>query len=110
MIGMNALTGKPMDGIEHLRQSIADILLTPIGSRVFLREYGSDLFNLIDAPINRPTIASIINASATAIARWEPRLKLEGVKVLSAGQGTLSLDISGTLVESGLAVNFLVGI
>lgn len=110
MIGMNATTGKSLDGVEHLRQSIADILLTPIGSRVFLREYGSDLFNLIDAPINRRTIASIINASATAIARWEPRLKLERVKVLSAGQGTLSLDISGILVESGLAVNFLVGI
>jgi phage baseplate assembly protein W len=32
--GMSATTGKPLDGADHLRQSVADILGTPLGSRV----------------------------------------------------------------------------
>jgi len=31
-MGMNAETGRELKGLEHLKQSIADILNTPIGS------------------------------------------------------------------------------
>ena len=48
MIGMSAVTGKPLEGLDHLRQSIADILSTPIGTRVGRREYGSLLAELVD--------------------------------------------------------------
>nr|VFK47168.1 MAG: hypothetical protein BECKTC1821D_GA0114238_104214 [Candidatus Kentron sp. TC] len=40
MAGMSAFTGKHFSDIAHLRQSITDILTTPIGSRVMRREYG----------------------------------------------------------------------
>ncbi len=53
MRGMSNKTGKELEGIEHLKQSIIDILTTPIGSRIMRREYGSRLFELIDRPINR---------------------------------------------------------
>ena len=43
MIGMDRHTGLPISGIEHLRQSIADILSTPLGSRRQRMEYGSKL-------------------------------------------------------------------
>ncbi|MDG4811647.1 hypothetical protein P8629_01380 [Hydrogenovibrio sp. 3SP14C1] len=49
---MNRQTGKPLAGIEHLRQRIGDVLTTPVGSRVMRREYGSSIFELQDAPIN----------------------------------------------------------
>jgi phage baseplate assembly protein W len=52
MIGVNNRTGKALDGMEHLKQSVQDILTTPLGTRVMRREYGSRLFELIDAPIN----------------------------------------------------------
>lgn len=42
-IGMNRETGKALTGIEHIQQSIRDILVTPIGSRVMRRKYGSAL-------------------------------------------------------------------
>ena len=48
---MNSETGKTISGIEHLKQSIVDILTTPIGARVMRRDYGSRLFELIDHPI-----------------------------------------------------------
>lgn len=64
---MNAQTGKPLEGIEHLKQSVRDILTTPIGSRVMRRDYGSRLFELIDNPTNPETVAEIIAASAEAL-------------------------------------------
>lgn len=41
MRGMNSETGKTISGIEHLKQSIVDILTTPVGTRVMRRDYGS---------------------------------------------------------------------
>ena len=51
-MGMNVLNGRSLTGLDHLKQSIADILNTPIGSRVMRRDYGSKLFSLIDAPLH----------------------------------------------------------
>ena len=54
MLGMNAHTGQSLSGLDHLRQSIADILSTPLNTRVMRRDYGSRLPELIDQPINNP--------------------------------------------------------
>lgn len=40
MFGMSNQTGSYLTDEEHLKQSIIDILTTPIGSRVICREYG----------------------------------------------------------------------
>ena len=66
-MGMNAETGRELTGLEYLKQSIADILNTPIGSRVMRRDYGSRLFELIDAPINRSTVVDIVAETAEAL-------------------------------------------
>lgn len=50
--GMNNTSGKAITDIDHLRQSVRDILLTPQGSRIARREYGSLLSALIDQPQN----------------------------------------------------------
>jgi hypothetical protein len=63
MIGMDAVTGKPMYDTAHLSQSIGDILSTPIGSRVMRRDYGSALFELVDAPGNALTITHGLSPS-----------------------------------------------
>lgn len=93
MIGMNALTGDPMTMDDHLRQSIEDILNTPIGARVMRRTYGSGLFALVDAPMDAVTVLDIIQETAGAIGRWEPRVAVERVSVTSATPGELDLDI-----------------
>lgn len=98
---MNAHTGTRLDGLEHLRQSIRDILTTPIGSRVMRRDYGSRLFDLIDAPINRRTIAAIYAATAIALRRWEPRFKLQRVNLDSVGVGRVALTVFGEYLVDG---------
>lgn len=79
MTGMNSRTGKRLDGDAHLAQSCADILTTPIGTRVMLRDYGSAIFELIDQPLNALTRLRVIAATAVALARWEPRITLSRV-------------------------------
>ncbi|MBX9860649.1 MAG: GPW/gp25 family protein [Sphingomonas sp.] len=99
MIGMDAQTGKRLDGDAHLAQSIGDILTTPIGSRVLRRDYGSALFELIDQPMNALGRLRVFAAVADALRRWEPRLRITRVALggtdgarLAGGNFVLQLE------------------
>jgi len=97
---MDARTGKAIDGEAHLAQSIGDILGTPLGSRVMLRDYGSLLFDLIDQPLNAATAMLIRAATAVAIRRWEPRIKVSRVALSgSPAAGSLAITITGTRTD-----------
>lgn len=102
--GMHKATGKALGGLEHLRQSIADILSTPIGTRVMRRDYGSRLFELVDQPINRGFATEIIAATAEALGKWEPRLKLTRVAPAVAAPGRITLDLEGIYRPTGQPV------
>lgn len=104
MIGIDATTGRYLDGLAHLRQSIRDILTTPLGTRVMRRDYGSRLFALIDAPLNNATSLQITAATIEALARWEPRIAVQRVRTTSARPGHVSLDIEGTYTITGRPV------
>ena len=105
MNGVNNRTGKRLSGVAHLRQSVSDILTTPIGSRVLVRDYGSDLFSLVDNPRDDMTRLQIIAASATALARRETRLKETRVLVsFPEGKSGCVLDIEGINKETNLPV------
>ncbi len=60
--GMNNTSGKVITDIDHLRQSVRDILLTPQGSRIARREYGSLLSSLIDQPQNPALRLQVMSA------------------------------------------------
>ena len=94
MIGLSK-NGKLIADIDHVKQSIIDILTTARGSRVMLREYGSDLYKYRDNPINPTTIAKIYKATAEAIDEWEPRVSLNDgkLKVMSDDTGKLTIDV-----------------
>ena len=73
---MNINDGKDISEINHLKQSISNILTTPIGSRTMRRDYGSNLFNKIDHPVNGELIAEIYLDIVESLFIWEPRLNL----------------------------------
>lgn len=104
MIGTDATTGKALGGIAHLRQSVRDILTTPIGTRTMRREYGSRLFQLVDAPMNRATLLNIYAATIEALARWEPRIRVSSVQATSAAPGRVVLDVTGEYLPDGRQV------
>lgn len=104
MNGTSATTGKPLSGIEHLKQSITDILNTPKGSRVMRRDYGSDLPELVDAPMNLSTLSRIYAATADAIRLWEPRFQCKQVTASSAQPGQIVLDLYGIYKPDGQSI------
>ena len=103
MMGMDARTGRALSGDAHLAQSIADILATPVGTRVMRRDYGSRLPDLIDAPGNAATRVQLYAATATALMRWEPRLTLTRVALsaVDALRGRWVLELTGTRTDTG---------
>jgi phage baseplate assembly protein W len=102
MIGISNQTGQALGGMDHLKQSVKDILTTPLGTRVMRREYGSRLFDLIDAPMNSSTIIDIVSATSEALAKWEPRILVERVQVDDANEiGNLALTISAKYLPDG---------
>lgn len=104
MDGTSASDGKPLGGLDHLRQSITDILTTPLGSRVMRRDYGSRLFELVDAPMNSETVMDLYAATAEALEAWEPRFQLTQVTLASADAGAVVLDLTGKYLPDGQMV------
>lgn len=85
---------------EQIRQSIQDILTTPIGSRIMRRSYGSLLPQMIDAPFNDITRLQLFAATATALIHWEDRINLESISIELVDQGKFILNLSVTMVNN----------
>ena len=105
VIGINKKTGERITGTEHLAQSIRDILSTPIGTRVMRRNYGSNLFDLIDANITGLTLVQIYAATADALTRWEPRLRVTRVQAEQTPEqtknGRITIALEGIYLPEG---------
>lgn len=95
MIGMDRRTGQSVSGLAHLRQSIEDILTTPVGSRRMRPEYGSQLRRYVDLPVNEGWKSAVQAEVARSLGRWEPRLKLERVRVTAVVGGQITLQLTG---------------
>ncbi|MFC3338145.1 GPW/gp25 family protein [Paracandidimonas soli] len=100
---MSTGTGRAIEEMDHLRQSILQILWTRVGSRVKRRTFGSLLPELIDQPLNDYTIIQLYAATATALLMHEPRLRLTSVQLaIDADRpGAATLEISGTASLNG---------
>lgn len=106
MIAMNASTGRRMSLLDHIRQSVRDILMTPLGTRLCRRGYGSEIPELIDQPLNGVTVMRIYAAVAYRLALWEPRISLSSVNLNRDAGGAVSVVLQG--VTNGAAVEFSV--
>ena len=95
MKGMTSTTGKAVEDDAWIAQAVADVLLTPIGTRVMRRDYGSLLPALIDQPLNDATALQIYAASAGALRRWVPQHTLTRCRLIKGEGGTAELEIEG---------------
>lgn len=107
-LGMNSSTGRALTDNAHIHQSIRDILLTPIGSRVMRREYGSMLYDLIDQPKNKALRLKIMSACYMALAQWEPRVRLQSIDYENTGGGEMHVKLSGVISGTSQSINFSV--
>ncbi|WP_336142823.1 GPW/gp25 family protein [Acinetobacter sp. 102] len=98
---MTRKTGQAFSSeLDHIKQSIQDILTTPIGSRIMRREYGSRLADLMDKPINDALILQCYSAIYTALLLWEKRIDVSQISIISPISHTLSFDMDFTLVDN----------
>lgn len=105
-LGMNRNNGQAISDVEHIRQSVSDILITPIGSRIMRREYGSQLFSLIDQPQNPALTLQIMAAIYGAILRWENRITLTAVSLSADASGKMTADLTGSRTDTGGRIQF----
>lgn len=106
--GLDMTTGRELSGIDHLRQSVRDILATPIGSRVMRRDYGSNLPELIDQNLTPLTMAQIYAATVDALRKWEPRIRISRVQAEALPEeleaGRISITLEGEYLPEGRAI------
>lgn len=100
MTGMNRYTGKFIEGVDHINQSIEVGITTPLGSRIHRRWLGLDS-RLIDRPANVSSIGFHVYAIAQAFDKYkETRWFLSTVNLLSVNaQGQVALQVNGGIVE-----------
>jgi hypothetical protein len=110
VIGLNKTTGTGIDTLEdHVRQSIGDILTTPVGSRVMRREYGSVIPELIDQPLNQTTLLRLYAATAAAVMRWEPRFQISRITMEYNTPAGATVEVAGRLGNNDMSTTARIG-
>lgn len=108
-LGLNRQTGAVLTDFDHVLQSIAVILTTPVGSRVMRREFGSEVPFLVDRPMTPRVILAVYAATANALSRWEPRFRLTSCNIVKGDvEGKLQIAISGVYMPKGHLGDFTV--
>lgn len=91
-----------MKYLIDIENSIKDILLTPLGSRVMLPEYGSRIYELIDRKIDDEFRADLACFVIEAVEKWEKRVKIDEVRLIGLKDHRLSFKVvlmSGDEIE-----------
>jgi len=91
---MNRRTAKNHSVEADIKQSIDDILSTPLGSRLMRPLYGALLFKLVDAPAHDATLLRYRVAVLDALQRWEPRVDVSDVGLKVTMNGIVVLEIA----------------
>lgn len=94
-------------GIADIEQAIAIILRTPKGADPHRPEFGSNLREYLDWPVER-AIPHVVRESVEAIRRWEPRVDVVSVTpTIDASHLTLRVVLrlaDGVEVQSQVVV------
>ncbi|MGG8471213.1 GPW/gp25 family protein [Rahnella sp. PAMC25617] len=95
-LGMDRNNGLAIEDLDHIRQSVSDILNTPVGSRVMRRNYGSLLSELIDQPQNGALRLQMMAVCYTALLQWEPRVSLTAITFDTGYDGKMVIELTGS--------------
>lgn len=101
MSGMDKNTGKTLSGRAATMQNVWDRILTPKGSRLGRRDYGSDLFKFLDTAIVKQID---ITATIAQALDPEPNYEFKSLNIKASPDGKLSLFLNGVYVPEGLEI------
>lgn len=81
-------------GEENVRESICIILRTRPGERILLPDFGCGLDQYLFEPNSIATLRLIQEEVKRSLARWEPRIKLDDVRVAVNPTDPRAVDIT----------------
>lgn len=81
-------------GEQNVRESICIILRTRPGERILLPEFGCGLDRYLFEPNSIPNLRLIQEEVKQALSRWEPRIRLDDVRVSLNPQEQRAVDIT----------------
>ena len=100
--GVDRFTGQPLEGWDHVVQSIGVILTTRIGSRLLRRWFGAGVPGLLDENGTEDTLLAFRERIAEALWLHEPRFMVTFVHVTQAERtGVFGLKIDGIYYPRG---------
>ena len=102
--GTDRNTGRPLGGVDYLRQRLADVINTPLGSLVGARDFGSRMYQMTDRNIDRRYYMDCYTRLAEAInnpANGLDDFKLSEMTVTPLGNGQIEHTISGDILSNG---------
>jgi len=102
-------TGFPVvsSGVRLINSSIKMILGWTFMHRIFLSQFGSRCYSLLEEP-NDLTLRQLVEHFAyDALSKWEPRIILDTVSASRTEDTKLSLSISYRVKSSGLEHTFI---
>lgn len=76
MAGIDAVTGKTLDGFEHVQQSLEKILSTRPGARVMREWVGNPGLRLLGENATEDTVLLWFNTIYMLITLFEPRFRI----------------------------------
>ena len=81
MAGINATTGAPLEGFEHVLQSLEKIFNTPQGARVMREWFGNPGLKLLGENMTDDTILQWFNTLYMLVELFEPRFRIVSFSV-----------------------------
>lgn len=113
MVYMSRVTGKGISRIEHIEQSIADILETDKFERVFLNGYGAGLRSFIDEPNNVQLLGLLQSYITRAIIEVDTRVAVRSVQVRGNSNGDelqVLIHITDLLNNEQRSIELFIGV
>src|SRR4051794_9075317 len=81
-------------GEPNVRESICIILRTRPGERLMRPDFGCGLDRYLFEPNNTSTLRLIQEEVKRALVRWEPRIRLDDVRVATSPDDARAVDIT----------------
>jgi len=91
---------------EEIRTNLVHLLLSRKGTRYFLPDFGSRLYEYIFEPLDGPTFSDIESEIRQSVDTYLPGITITNIKITDASEG---LEDKGTFVNSEGSREFTVG-
>ncbi len=98
--GMDPHGPGALSDARQLQAAIQDIIITPLGSRIMRRDYGSLVPDLLDSPQNATTRLQCMSAAVIALTRWEPRIAIRNIDLRYTGRARAELTLDCIIIET----------